>query len=287
MDTDRLKYFCLIAETGSLTKASELLNISHSGLSKAMTQLQIELEQALFRPQGRGLELTEAGKALYNKSKEILELVERLKVQERAASQQILRIGMSEIFSVALTAEITKSLESTVDIYDLDSGEIEVKLLESKIDFAISSVPFPHPQLDYLKVTKASMGIFFRNRDFKTLPLEEIPFVGPNSEIKNNPLSIRSRDGWPEQQKRTLSYGASTFIAALGIVDSERAAIFAPRFLVNAINEQRGHEHQLQEYEINRSLFKGSARDIYLVKRKNLEESKEMKIVARILRKWC
>lgn len=287
METDRLKYFCLIAETGSLTKASELLNLSHSGLSKAMSQLQTELDQALFRPQGRGLELTEAGKALYSKSKEILQLVERLKNQKGAAPSQILRIGMNEIFSVALAAEITNDLESTVDIYDLDSGEIEVKLLESQIDFAISSVPFPHPHLDHLKVTKVSMGIFFRNRDFKALPLEEIPFVGPNSEIKNNPLSIRSRDGWPEQHKRTLSFGASTFSAALGIVDSGRAAIFAPRFLANAINEQRSHQFQLLEYEINRSLFKGTTRDIYLVKRKNLEESKEMKVVARILRKRC
>ncbi len=287
MDTDRLKYFCLIAETGSLTKASELLNISHSGLSKAMSQLQNELDQALFRPQGRGLELTEAGKALYGKSKEILQLVDQLKNQEAVASKQILRIGLTDIFSIAFAAEISKDIEPAVDLHNLDSGEMEVKLLDSQIDFAISSAPFPHPQLDHLKVAKAGMGVFFRNRDFKALPLEEIPFVGPNSEIKNNPLSIRSRDGWPELQKRTLSFGASTFSAALGIVDSGRAAVFAPRFLANAINEQRSHQSQLLEYEAHRAVFKSATRDIYLVKRKNLDESKEMKIIARILRKRC
>jgi DNA-binding transcriptional LysR family regulator len=287
MDTDRLRYFCLIAETGSLTKASELLNISHSGLSKAMSQLQLEIDQTLFRPQGRGLELTEAGKALYGKSKEILGLVERLKTQEVAATNQTLRLGMSEVFVLGLASEFAKDLDATIDIHDLDSGEIEVKLLDSQIDFAISSVPFPHPQLDYLKIAKASMGIFYRNREFRALPLEEIPFVGPNSEIRNNPLSIRSRDGWPEQQKRTLSYGASTLSAALSIVDSGRAAVFVPRFLVNALNEQRSSQHQLLEYETSRSLFKSATRDIYLMKRKNLDESKAMKTVARILRKRC
>ncbi|MEK2644774.1 LysR family transcriptional regulator [Bdellovibrio sp. BCCA] len=287
MDTDRLRYFCLIAETGSLTKASELLNISHSGLSKAMTQLQGEVNQTLFRPQGRGLELTEEGKTLYIKSIKVLEMVEDLKARETVVAKQVLRIGMTEIFSVALARDIVESLETPVSIYDFDSGEIEVKLLEDEIDFAISTVPFPHQHLEYLKITKTFMGVFHKNRDFKNLSLEEIPFVGPNSEIKNNPLSLRSRDGWPEQLKRRLVYGASTLPTALGIVDAGAAAIFIPRFLAAAINEQRTPGLHLLEYETHRAVLKSAARDIYLVKRKNREETKEMKAIARILRKRC
>lgn len=287
MDTDRLRYFCLIAETGSLTKASEILNISHSGLSKAMSQLQNELNLTLFRPQGRGLELTEEAKVLYQKSKEVLKLIENLNKTETTSSQKALRIGLTEIFSVAFGDRIAKELNLPVDLYDLDSGEIEVKLLEGQIDFAISTVPFPHPQLDHLKIAKTPMAVFYHNRDFAKMRLEQIPFVGPNSELKNNPLSIRARDGWPEKQQRNLIYGASSFTTALGIVDSGKAAIFIPKFLANTLNEKRTSQHQLHEHHVPRSFFKEAERDVYLVKRKNIEESKAMKTVARIIRKYC
>lgn len=36
MDFDRLRYFCAIAETGSLRRAAELLRLSPPALSKAM-----------------------------------------------------------------------------------------------------------------------------------------------------------------------------------------------------------------------------------------------------------
>ena len=74
MDTHRLRYFCTIAETGSLTKASEILGISHSGLSKAITALEDETNLQLFRPQGRGLEITKDGKWFYQKAQEILKI---------------------------------------------------------------------------------------------------------------------------------------------------------------------------------------------------------------------
>ncbi|WP_413944806.1 LysR substrate-binding domain-containing protein [Bdellovibrio sp. HCB-162] len=214
-------------------------------------------------------------------------MVEELKTRETLVSKQVLRIGMTEIFSVALAREVAESLDTPVSIYDFDSGEIEVKLLEDEIDFAISTVPFPHQHLEYLKITKAFMGVFHNNRDFRKLPLEDIPFVGPNSEIKNNPLSLRSRDGWPEQLKRRLVYGASSLPTALGIVDAGAAAIFIPRFLATVLNEQRAPGFHLIEYETHRAVLKSAARDIYLVKRKNREETKEMKTIARILRKRC
>ena len=74
METHRLRYFCAIAETGSLTKASEILGISHSGLSKAVSVLEMETHLKLFRPLGRGLEITSDGKWLYQKAQQILKI---------------------------------------------------------------------------------------------------------------------------------------------------------------------------------------------------------------------
>ncbi|AZZ36073.1 hypothetical protein CIK05_04460 [Bdellovibrio sp. qaytius] len=285
METDRLRYFCLIAETGSLTKAAEILNVSHSGLSKAMSLLQEELGQSLFRPQGRGLEITEQGKKLYQRSKEVLTLVDNLKAESKPVEKPALRIGMTEVLSSAFASEITASFEGGLSIYDLDSGEIEVKILADQIEFGVTGVPFPHQQLDYLKIAKVSMGIFFVNTQFQKMNIEEIPFVGPNSEINNNPLSIKARDGWPENKTRNLVYGAGTLAIALEIVDSGKAALYMPQFVAQALNKKRSKQFQLLEHEASQALIKSAARDVYLVKKKNAEESKTMKMVARILRK--
>src|SRR5271156_240301 len=102
METDRLRYFCTIYETQSISKASELLGVSHSGLSKAMTLLQDELGVKLFRPAGRGIETTDNARSVYEKSRELLELLNRF--QEPAqATQDVPRIGMAEILAHSLT----------------------------------------------------------------------------------------------------------------------------------------------------------------------------------------
>lgn len=287
MDTDRLKYFCTIAETGSLTKASEILNISHSGLSKAMSVLQEELGEQILRPQGRGLEITEVGKALYLKSKDILELVNRLKEDSGPAKKPFLRIGLAEIFSISLAGTISQELSKEVDFYDFDSGEAEVHVLNNGVHFALSFVPFPHPELEYLKIKKTQMGVFYSNPHFGNLPLEDLPFVVPNTEIKNNPLSIKSRDGWPMDVHRQIAFGASNLSTALQIVEAGSAAIFMPQFVAKYLNQKRSVSNQLQEFELKKSIFQSTARDIYLVKKKNVEETHEMKVISKIVRKLC
>ena len=65
METNRLKQFCTVKETGNLRKAANLLGISHSGLSKSMKALEEELGFPLFQSNGRGIVVTDEGLKLY------------------------------------------------------------------------------------------------------------------------------------------------------------------------------------------------------------------------------
>lgn len=279
METDRLRYFCAIAEAGSLSAAAEILNVSHSGLSKAMSVLQSELDMQLFRPLGRGLELTELGQEVYIKSKLVLEQLEILKKpQGKKFSDHVVRLGMAEVISLAFAGSLAAAFGEqglNGDFYELDSGESEVRVLNGQIDFGLTFVPFPHPELEHLKIKKIEMGVFCQQPAFIKKPLESIPFVVPNHEMKDNPLSIKSRDGWPSQIKRHVQYGASSLSLALQIVDQGLAAVFMPKFL----GEQR-----YLEIETKKSLFHGSERDIFIVKKKNRDESRAMKLAAKVLR---
>ncbi|OJW50535.1 MAG: hypothetical protein BGO67_05520 [Alphaproteobacteria bacterium 41-28] len=64
MDWDKLRVFHAVASAGSFTRATEILNISQSAISRQVNILEDELSTPLFKRVARGLVLTEAGEAL-------------------------------------------------------------------------------------------------------------------------------------------------------------------------------------------------------------------------------
>ena len=64
MDMNKLKHFCVLYKTGSLTRASELLSISQPALSKSIKVFENEIGKKLILPEGRGITITDYGRAL-------------------------------------------------------------------------------------------------------------------------------------------------------------------------------------------------------------------------------
>lgn len=69
MDYRQLQLFLATAERLNLSQAAEAMNISQPGLSKSMDRLQRELGTRLYQRDGRGITLTEAGRALHRNVK--------------------------------------------------------------------------------------------------------------------------------------------------------------------------------------------------------------------------
>jgi DNA-binding transcriptional LysR family regulator len=61
MTIDRLRYFAAVVQTRSIRKAAQLLSITPSSLSKAITVLEAEAGFRVIRPEGRGIAIIEAG----------------------------------------------------------------------------------------------------------------------------------------------------------------------------------------------------------------------------------
>jgi len=64
VDTQNLKAFLLVAETGSFSVAAQKLYLTQPAVSKRVAQLEEQLNAALFDRVGRTIRLTEAGEAL-------------------------------------------------------------------------------------------------------------------------------------------------------------------------------------------------------------------------------
>ena len=66
MDWDKLKIFHAVAEAGSFTSATVILNLSQSAISRQIQSLEEDLKVKLFERHARGLTLTENGEYVYN-----------------------------------------------------------------------------------------------------------------------------------------------------------------------------------------------------------------------------
>ncbi|WP_341870774.1 LysR family transcriptional regulator [Rahnella contaminans] len=112
-----LDYFVTAAEMINLRLASQNLNITQPALSKSITRLEKELGIKLFKRVGRGLELTEAGRILYqrglalqNSYHEMAEVMTELS----SGAGGIVRVGVSGSATQFLLPEICKTLQLQV-----------------------------------------------------------------------------------------------------------------------------------------------------------------------------
>nr|WP_176426093.1 transcriptional activator NhaR [Chromobacterium sp. ASV5] len=78
MNYKHLHYFWAVARAGSVTRAAEQLGMSAQTVSGQISRLEQEIGRALFRPQGRGLALTEAGRVALRYADQIFMLGEEL-----------------------------------------------------------------------------------------------------------------------------------------------------------------------------------------------------------------
>ncbi|PLR33022.1 LysR family transcriptional regulator [Chimaeribacter californicus] len=150
MDLKRLRYFCVIVEQGSISKASRILNISQPPLSKRLQELEEEVGTALVTRNGSGIKTTEAGMVLYLRACDILRSVEEARSEALQAARpkaQVLRIGISYLYQCyfsPLVATFCQKLGGVkIETVISDSSTLETMLSERRIDVALIQQPQP------------------------------------------------------------------------------------------------------------------------------------------------
>lgn len=87
MDLKQLRYFLALANEGSFSRASEQLHMAQPPLTRQIQSLEEELGTALFVRTPRGVELTDAGKVMFQEVPNILALVKTAKEKTQYAGQ--------------------------------------------------------------------------------------------------------------------------------------------------------------------------------------------------------
>lgn len=291
MDFQRLRYFQVLSQTGHLRKSAELLRISPPALSRAMKVLEEEVGIVLFHNEGRRLLLTDKGKVLSEKVEGLLESVSNIKneLREGKCKDAPFKIATFEVFSTYFLSFIDKIewQQKCLELHEALPGEIERFVQRGDVDIAITYMPVPHPDLDFLKIAAIEMGVFTQKGSFPGVGQKDLPFVVPVQPLNVMPTRLKGLDGWPEDAyKRKIKYEVTLMESALELCRQGRVAGYFPQFIVNEHNKRVREEFQLER---RRSPY-GSrvcTTDVYIVKRKGNEESPAIKQIAKAIRLIC
>ena len=145
MDWDKLKIFHTVAEASSFTKASTILNLSQSAISRQIQSLENELKIKLFERHARGLVLTDNGKYLFKTAHDI---ISKLKDVEATLSNEKDKITGKLTVTTVVSFGTTWLTPRIQEFMSLHPG-IEVELI------------FDDRELD-LSTRQADIGIWMR-----------------------------------------------------------------------------------------------------------------------------
>ena len=136
---------------GGVSRAAEKLNLTPQTISGQIRHLEADLGTTLFRPAGRGLELTESGRQVLSYADEILHLSGELKQALSARQKQpipVLRIGITDAlpksFAYRLLAPLGKLPEPVRLV--CREGSIDMLLAElalQRLDMVVADRPMP------------------------------------------------------------------------------------------------------------------------------------------------
>ena len=145
MDWDKLKIFHAVAEAGSFTSATIILNLSQSAISRQIQSLEQDLKVQLFERHARGLTLTENGEYVYKTAHEV---ISKLKEVETTLSDKKDKPSGKLVVTTVMSFGTTWLTPRIQEFMDLNP-EIEVELV------------FDNKELD-LSTRQADIGIFMR-----------------------------------------------------------------------------------------------------------------------------
>ncbi|MBF7095611.1 LysR family transcriptional regulator [Alkalibacter mobilis] len=172
----QIRYFLEVARHLNFTEAARTMNISQQVVSKQIYNLEKDIGIRLFDRSTKRVELTEAGKSLFDSWQEMMDLYDQslnaaLKLHNKDLRK--VKIGVAEIMSVIdlLSFRLEKFLQDNSDIdpeYRVYSFKRLVEMLEKdELDIVVSLLTeFEEKLDDYLVYTllDLNLGIFLSKK---------------------------------------------------------------------------------------------------------------------------
>jgi DNA-binding transcriptional LysR family regulator len=253
MDTQNLRAFLLVAETGSFSQAAQKLHLTQPAVSKRVAQLEEQLNISLFDRIGRTISTTEAGEALLPHARAVQLELQAAEQSVRDLAGEVrgrLRLATSHHIGLHRLPPVLSSFSKTfpevqLDIDFMDSeqayeltlrGEVElsvVTLAPAPVTHIITRPIWPDP-LDFM-VQDGHELTRRKNLDLKELSKHPAILPGLNTytgqivknlfDRRNLPMQIAIATNYLETIRMMASVGLGWTVLPRSMRDASLASL--------------------------------------------------------------
>lgn len=158
MDLTQLSHFLKVSEHRSFTRAAEALVMSQPALSRSVAKLEEELGQPLFERRSRSVELTEAGKLLEARARQVFALLEdtRAEISDDGNTGR-LRVGAIPTIAPYFLPGILRAFAEThprcqLTVQEEVTERLVHQVQQGEVDVAILALPITAKYLEAVKL---------------------------------------------------------------------------------------------------------------------------------------
>lgn len=263
MDLVKLRYFYETAKVQNMSHAAKDLLISQPALSKAIAQLEEELEMDLFYRNGKRITLNTNGEFLFKRAERIFAEILDLERGLRELREQ----GNGELSIVTtLPYTFTNILDEFLNFYPnikykqvpLSKDNLEQFIEYGKFDLCITTEKVNHSNVEWLPL--------FEEEIFLTVPssypeaeldsvqlatLRSLPFIGLTAEYRFRQLTDDFCQGNGYTPEYQVEVEEATTI--LQLVKNGRGAAFTPETSVSMYDDKIKHI-RIEDGEFTRTI---------------------------------
>ncbi|MFG1342439.1 LysR family transcriptional regulator [Xanthobacter autotrophicus] len=209
MDLKRLRYFVTVARSGSFTRAAEVLGMAQPPLSQRIQELEAEVGSPLLNRDARPLQLTTAGRLLYEQAVQILQRTDAMMASMRRLltdQRPVFNLGMVPANFhgnlAGIIREYRRALPGVeIRILEMNSLEQADALREGRIDAGISRVEIPAPGVRRIVLREEPMvaALPFDH------PLARLEEAMPLGALKDEPFIVYTSNPRPSLADHVLA----------------------------------------------------------------------------------
>lgn len=157
LDTDQLRSFLAIVDTGSFTRAAARVNKTQSAVSMHIRRLEEQLQRRLFEKRGRGVRLSEDGERLVEYARGMLSLeASALSAIARKGLAGTVRFGIPDDYAEPFLADILARFMQTHPLVEVsvlcdNSLSLGERVRRGEVDLALVTDCAPIPNVEVVR----------------------------------------------------------------------------------------------------------------------------------------
>ena len=181
MDLKQLQYFVVSVDSGSLKRASEILYTSQPHVSKTIKSLETELQVELLKRRPRGVEVTKAGRKVYEHACRVLMEAGRIQNVQEEEDIQVLCVAANSSDRLACLFQTFYAEKM--------KARIHARYMECKTEEIFRLVHRHTAELGFVYVDEKQMTAFRQMLEYRHLVFEKMGeteprlFAGPKSPV--------------------------------------------------------------------------------------------------------